>query len=151
KKKMLKSLLVFAILALTNLSNAQITWKDCGSKNGAVTSLEVEGCSATPCTLKKGQDASMLVKFNQKIAANTVSAKVSGVILGVPIPFPLPESNACNLAATCPASANTENQVALKLPILNEYPSLSVDVRIQFLGDSNTNIVCFQFPVKISS
>ncbi|CAF0717662.1 unnamed protein product [Brachionus calyciflorus] len=148
---MLKSFLLLAILALTHLSNAQITWKDCGSKNGVVTSLEVEGCTATPCTLKKGTDASMLVKFNQKIASTGVSAKVSGVILGVPIPFPLPDGNGCNLSATCPASANSDNQVALKLPILNEYPSLSVDVRIQFLGDSNTNLVCFQFPVKISS
>lgn len=62
---MIKMLYLTIALAFFGLSNAQITWKDCGSKNGALTSLEVEGCTATPCILKKGTDASMKATFNQ--------------------------------------------------------------------------------------
>lgn len=60
------------------------------------------------------------------IASNSVKVKVSGVILGIPIPFPLPDDNACNLNANCPAQANSVNSVDLKLPILNEYPSVNI-------------------------
>lgn len=64
---MIKLLILTISFALFVSSNAQITWKDCGSKNGALTSLVIEGCTATPCTLTKGTDAAMTATFNQSI------------------------------------------------------------------------------------
>ncbi|RNA31959.1 epididymal secretory E1 [Brachionus plicatilis] len=132
---MFKLLILTIAVALFGSSSAQITWKDCGSKNGVLTDIVVEGCTSSPCILKKGTDASMKATFDQRIASTSIKAKVSGVIFGIPIPFPLPDDNACNLNANCPAQANSQNSVELKLPILKEYPSLSVDCRIHLKED----------------
>ena len=62
---MFKLFLICFAIAIFHSGSAQIVWKDCGSKNGVLSSLEVEGCTATPCILKKGTEASMTVKFKQ--------------------------------------------------------------------------------------
>lgn len=55
-----------------------------------------------------------------------VTNKVYGIIAGVPVPFPLPEADACKLGVTCPISANTAVTEVVSIPISKAYPSVSL-------------------------
>lgn len=56
-----KTVLLFAVLAIINADVVPV--KDCGSQTGTIVSVDVEGCTAPPCKLKKGEDAQMKLKF----------------------------------------------------------------------------------------
>jgi Niemann-Pick C2 protein len=73
-----------------------------------------------------------------------------GVIGGIPIPFPLPNSDACTLGVKCPVNENDVNTASLSLPVLTSYPSLSLYVRIEVKADDQKqNYACMEFPATI--
>ena len=57
-----------------------------------------------------------------------LAAVVHGIVAGIPVPFPLPNPNACkDSGLQCPlVSGKAVNYVAT-LPILHEYPAVSAD------------------------
>jgi hypothetical protein len=67
---------------------------------------------------------SFLSQNHQDVSTNTLTNKCFGIILGIPVPFPLPEPSACNMGASCPVSAGDFNTIQISLPILKEYPSV---------------------------
>jgi Niemann-Pick C2 protein len=55
-----------------------------------------------------------------------VTSIVHGIVAGVPVPFPLPNPNACtDSGLTCPLTAGTSYAYHVALPIKDEYPSVS--------------------------
>ncbi|KAF5299602.1 hypothetical protein FQA39_LY11517 [Lamprigera yunnana] len=91
-----------------------------------------------------------------------IKAVVHGVVMGVPVAFALPNSDACvksNLV--CPLKAGDTYTYIAELPILKSYPRLTVDVKWELrkiTGETNTNknetdtsddIICVLIPSKI--
>ena len=68
-----------------------------GSGLGVIQSVDVAGCSGSSCNLVIGNSASMSLTFSSGVDTSKLTSKVAGVILGLEVPFPLPEPNSCLL------------------------------------------------------
>ncbi|CAF0717666.1 unnamed protein product [Brachionus calyciflorus] len=141
---------IFYLFFLTflNLSNCQLTFQDCGSKNGLIKSVELDGCTQIPCQIVKGKDVNVRVKFVPTISTVTLKTIFSGVVSGFSMNFKLPQDDGCLLGADCPTEKNTENQIELTVPIKKSVPTIKGLVRMRVLGDRNKNIICVQMPIE---
>ena len=55
-------------------------------------------------------------------------AVVHGIVAGIPVPFPLPNPNACkDSGLQCPLLSGKGVNYVATLPILDEYPAVSAD------------------------
>lgn len=145
-------MLFFAIAALFTLSSAT-KFSDCGSTSGQVSSVEVTGCpdAEAVCPLKRGTKAGITINFASKADSKSLKAVVHGVIKSVPIPFPLPQSNACKSGVTCPVTNGQSYTYSNNLNIRNSYPSLAVTVRWELRDENNNDMVCVEIPCQIQS
>ena len=76
---------------------------------------------------------------------------IIGVIGGVPIPFPLPDPDACKLNVKCPVAQGDTDIGKLSLSVLSSYPSISLYVKIEIQDDSKHDFACLEFPATITS
>ena len=80
-----------------------------------------------------------------------ISFPLQGIIGGIPIPFPLPESNACKLGTSCPVKQSDVNTATMSLPVLASYPSISLYAKLEIKADDqNQDYVCLLFPATIT-
>ncbi|CAN7941875.1 unnamed protein product [Ixodes pacificus] len=137
------------LAALCGLTEA-IKWTDCGSSVGQVASVSVTGCEhSDTCILKKGTDVSLIIDFTSNVKSPTVQVKAYGVLEHVPIPFDVPQPDACQSGVTCPVQPAGKYNYRGSFPIKPMYPSLSLDIKWELLDDKDENLVCVLVPVKI--
>ncbi len=75
-----------------------------------------------------------------------------GVIAGVPVPFPLPEPDACKLGVKCPINAADSNLATMAIPVQASYPSISLYVKLEVKADDQKqDYICLEFPATITS
>ncbi|KAA0200237.1 Epididymal secretory protein E1, partial [Fasciolopsis buskii] len=124
-----------------------------GSTVGSVVSLNIEPCDTKPCTLYKGENATIEIGFNTKKQFNDAEVYVHGIIAHVPVPFPLHDSDVCHFVQpSCPLNpANNPYTYKFELPILTTYPSIRLVIRWEFKDKENEDIICADFPAQISS
>ena len=129
-----------------------IDFEDCGATTGSVTAISVSGCAATAtaCDFKVGTNVSINVSFQSKIDSNKATVKVWGIILGIPIPFNLEPSQACgHWNINCPIAKGSANELKITMPILSQYPSIQLKVRVALLDSNGSEMLCQQFPAHI--
>jgi len=141
---------VLIVASLLIASNA-FKFKDCGSLQGKVRDVTVAGCDNTPrCILKSGTDVVLTVDFVSLVESSSAKAVVHGIIAGVPIPFPLPQSDACqDSGLTCPLQNGVNNTYTTTLPISKSYPKIKVVVRWELKGESGKDLFCIEIPAAI--
>ncbi|KAH9362715.1 NPC intracellular cholesterol transporter 2-like [Haemaphysalis longicornis] len=150
--EMYRQLLIAAALLLSSAAVVRGDWSTCGAPDGSTQSFEIAGCQAPArCVLKKGTEAKVSILFSSKVASKGVKVKAFGVIHEVPIPFPLPQKDACQCGVTCPIQENGNYTYHSSFPIKAEYPSLSLDVKWELIDDDGKNLVCQLVPVEITS
>jgi Niemann-Pick C2 protein len=151
-----------------NLIWTATPYKDCGSELGTIQAFDVTGCTTAPCKFSKGTTYTMNLTIKASAPSKSASVRIygrrrehapklryflslrSGVIGGVPIPFPLPNPDACQLGMKCPISQNDVNLASLSLPVLASYPTLSLYVKIELKADDqNQDYACILFPASI--
>lgn len=140
-----------AFIALFVLSSAS-PFTSCGeSTAGKVTSVDVSGCAdaEAQCPLVKGTVATITINFTSMVNSTALKARVHGVISGVPIPFSLPQPDACKSGVTCPVKSGENYTYSNKLSIRNSYPAWEVKVKWELTGDDKADIVCVLIPCKI--
>lgn len=76
---------------------------------------------------------------------------VYGIVAKIPVPFPLPNDNGCSLGINCPVKNGDSVKESVTLPVLQEYPKISLFVKWQVMDDNNKQMICFLFPVSIKS
>ncbi|CAF0852712.1 unnamed protein product [Adineta ricciae] len=129
---MLRLFLLTVLFCSIDFLRAATPYKDCGSTAGTIQSFEVTGCTTAPCKFAK--------------------VSIHGVIGGIPVPFPLPDPDACKMQVKCPVNANDVNTAVMTLPVLSSYPSLSLYVKLELKADDTGNdYTCLQFPATIVS
>nr|QAX87813.1 NPC2-4 [Pardosa pseudoannulata] len=145
---------LFACILLSALAAYSLAspYEDCGSDSGQVSAVEVSDCAdgQDTCTLKKGTQAQITIKFNSKTDTKSLKAVVHGVISGVPIPFPLPNPDACKAGVSCPVKSGESYTYSDKLDIKTSYPPVSVKVRYELKGENDDDLVCVEIPCQIS-
>ncbi len=136
-------LLVFGGIVV---SNAQyLPYKDTGSIEGKIISVEVTGNSTTPLVLKKGTHVIFTINFRllEAISGN-VSVKCSFSIGGVPVPLPVVTDP---FGAT---PAGTEIEYLLRLNINNNMPPLRGVIKIEIVNNATgKTIISFEMPAEI--
>lgn len=76
---------------------------------------------------------------------------ILGVIAGVPVPFPLNDSNACDMGVKCPLKILDANTASFSLPVLTTYPSISLYVKLEVKADTpKQDYVCLLFPATLT-
>uniref|UniRef100_G3MLT0 MD-2-related lipid-recognition domain-containing protein n=1 Tax=Amblyomma maculatum TaxID=34609 RepID=G3MLT0_AMBMU len=144
--------LLLAALLLASTARALGGWPQCDAPDGTTVSFEIEGCKPPDtCILKKGTDVNVTIHFNSKVASKGVQAKAYGVFHEVPLPFPLPQPDACKSGVACPVAPKGSYSYRSSFPVKSAYPSISLHVKWELIDDDNKNLVCQLIPVEISS
>ncbi|KAL5272498.1 hypothetical protein ACHWQZ_G000637 [Mnemiopsis leidyi] len=145
----MKVVAVFALLVAMTTA-VDLTMKDCGS-SAEVTRAFSDDCKDAVCKLKKGSTYQINISFKPKSTVSGLKASLAGVIAGIPIPFPLPESDGCVACGnTCPITAGTEVTFSEALKVENSYPALRLVSRWK-LDTADGHVLCVEIPVVIVS
>ncbi|CAB3227876.1 unnamed protein product [Arctia plantaginis] len=140
------------VTVLLASANAKF-WTDCGSKMGKVENVGVSGCSedAKECVLKRNTNATISIDFTPSVEVKTLQTIVHGVIMNLPVPFPMPQPDACkdnNLV--CPLPAGKEANYKTTMAVLKSYPKVKVDVKWELKSDDGEEFACIMIPARIN-
>ncbi|XP_050405672.1 NPC intracellular cholesterol transporter 2 [Patella vulgata] len=117
---------------------------------GSIKAMDLSPCTVQPCTFQHGINATVKLDFITNSTSTSLKTQVYGIVAGVPIAFPLPNPDACTgCDVTCPIKPGTVYDYANILAVRKEYPSLSLVVKWQLVGDNNVVIACVLFPITI--
>ena len=149
----MKLLFLVGFWTLATLSQAQkVIYKDCGSQVGAIDKVEIFPCNAHPCILHKGQSYTVNITFTPSESTDQCEAKVYGVIEGIPVPFPIPNPDACkNSGLACPLKSGSTDVYTATLPVSKLYPSIKVVVKWELLDKNSggNKLVCMETLIAI--
>ncbi|XP_012215342.1 NPC intracellular cholesterol transporter 2 homolog a [Linepithema humile] len=131
-----------------------VSFENCGSTLGKFTAVSVSGCQATDekCVLVRGTNASISITFVPNEDVSHVTARVYGIMMTVPIPFPLDKPDVCkdpDDGVNCPLQGNQEYHYTTALFVQKKFPSVSVDIKWEFVDSTGKKIVCILFPAKV--
>ncbi|CAG9788268.1 unnamed protein product [Diatraea saccharalis] len=127
-------------------------YTDCGSKLATVQNVSVSGCepNSKECILKRNSNATICIDFTPSLDVKDIETEVHGVIMNLPVPFPLPQPDACkDNGLSCPLKANQEAYYKTTLPVLKSYPKVKVDVKWELKTESGEDLVCILIPARI--
>ncbi|XP_030384253.1 NPC intracellular cholesterol transporter 2 homolog a [Scaptodrosophila lebanonensis] len=144
--------LALFLLAMCAAPLQALEFTDCGSKTGKFTRVVIEGCDTTKseCILKRNTTVSFSIDFSLAEEATAVKTVVHGRVLGIDMPFPLHNPDACKDSGLhCPLEKNETYRYTATLPVLQSYPRVSVLVKWELQDQNNVDIVCVEIPAKI--
>ncbi|KAJ8719379.1 hypothetical protein PYW08_011554 [Mythimna loreyi] len=144
-------LFFITVLVLVVSANAKF-YTDCGSKQATVQNVQVSGCAedARECVLKRNTNATFSIEFTPNKEVKGVQTVVHGVIMNLPVPFPLPQPDACkDNGLTCPLPAGQLASYHTTMPILKSYPKVRVEVKWELKDESDEDLVCVMIPARI--
>ncbi|XP_046431229.1 NPC intracellular cholesterol transporter 2 homolog a-like [Neodiprion virginianus] len=147
-------LLIFVALFCFSSIADGVPILDCGSKLGSYSRVQIAGCDTSdqPCVLHKGKNASIEIDFTTYEDATDLKAVVHGTVMIVPIPFDLPNADACQYSKsgiTCPMRKGQSYKYKAELPVSTRYPSVSVKVKWELQDQDGNDIVCIKLPAVI--
>ncbi|XP_076657111.1 NPC intracellular cholesterol transporter 2 homolog a [Halictus rubicundus] len=127
---------------------------DCGSKIGKLKSITFSGCDMTKqaCDLVRDTNATIDIDFSVEADVSKVFAVVHGIIMEIPIAFPLPNADACETSSSgikCPVAKDTECHYSNSLPVLKSYPKISLVIKFELKDEKNEDILCLLIPARI--
>uniref|UniRef100_U5EUS6 Putative ml domain salivary peptide n=1 Tax=Corethrella appendiculata TaxID=1370023 RepID=U5EUS6_9DIPT len=131
-----------------------LQFEDCGSTVGKFTSIEITDCdtSKSSCVLHRNTNVTISLDFQVDEEISEVKSVVHGVIVGMEVPFKLPNNNACvDSGIECPLKKDQQYKYSATLPVLKMYPKVKLTVKWELqVGNSNgTDIVCVYIPAEI--
>ncbi|CAH2003430.1 unnamed protein product [Acanthoscelides obtectus] len=123
-----------------------------GSEVGTISDVEVSDCvEGKRCILKRNTNVTLKIIFTPKGDSDTLKAVVHGEILGVPMPFDLPNPDGCkDSGVTCPLKAGQTYTYINALPISPHYPRVTVDVKWELQLSNDEDAACAKIPAKIA-
>ncbi|KAK6999828.1 epididymal secretory protein E1 [Biomphalaria glabrata] len=144
---------IFAVITVLSLAvswtNADIVpVKDCGSVQGSINKVDITPCPSIPCPFKRNTFVNVTINFAAKGSISQAGTSVHGIIADVPVPFPLPDDNACHFM-TCPINQGDTVNYANGIFVQEAYPKITLIVKWELLTGS-TDIICFTVPVTIT-
>lgn len=114
-----------------------------------ITSVSVPGCTAPPCTITRGTNASISITFKATADFASATNKVSGKVLGVSVPFPLPKPSVCDDGAQCPMKSGQSYTETVTIPIKSEYPKVKAVVTWILDDPSGNQQGCFEIELQL--
>ncbi|XP_054709507.1 NPC intracellular cholesterol transporter 2-like [Uloborus diversus] len=143
----------FALLSMLFLFSQAwaLKYTDCGSKTGKIKEVYLSGCEDSDvCELKRGETYTYKLSFESMTESESLKAVVHGVVGGVSMPYPIPNSDACEEEGVdCPIESGKTYSYGNEIEVRQSYPSVRADVKWQLKDASNKDVVCVLIPVKI--
>ncbi|XP_014482247.1 PREDICTED: protein NPC2 homolog [Dinoponera quadriceps] len=145
-----------AVLCSCYGSCVAYVYEDCGSTLGKFSDVSVTGCQTTDenCALKRGTNATISIKFKPNAHISQVLIRVYGVMLDIPIPFPLDKPDMCkdpDCGVKCPLEKDQEYTYTTTMYVQRKFPSVNVYIKWEFVDDKENKIVCVIFPARITT
>ncbi|XP_013136334.1 PREDICTED: ecdysteroid-regulated 16 kDa protein [Papilio polytes] len=145
--------MLFYFITVLLLASVQAKfYTDCGSKLSTLQKVDVSGCTdnAKECILKRNTNVTISLEFTPTKDIKNLETEVHGVIMNLPVPFPLPQPDACkDTGLSCPLKAGEVANYKSTLPVLKSYPKVKVDVKWELKFDEE-DVVCILIPAKIN-
>jgi Niemann-Pick C2 protein len=114
--------------------------------------VRVKDCNKTPCALYRGYNVSAEWDFVVPEETKALKPRVRATVMGATVNYPFPQKDACATLtnAKCPLDANEDATYELTMPILKNYPKISLVIEFAFLDDNDKVVVCFKLPAKVA-
>ncbi|XP_076442844.1 NPC intracellular cholesterol transporter 2-like [Babylonia areolata] len=139
---------VVVIAAAFVAAASPVVFKDCGSESGTIKSVDVIPCDTEPCPFARGKFANVTIVYTANVDISKCHTKVTGYVMGAPVPFPVPDLQCQNLNRTIKKGETfTYTNAVMVKP---EYPHVRVVVQWEVLDENDKKIVCFDVPVEIT-
>lgn len=84
-----------------------------------------------------------------EVESLTASLKILGIIGVIPFPFNINKDACANWGVHCPILPDQVNTLKVSLPILPQYPAISVVVEIKLEDDQSKLLMCAKFKAQI--
>ena len=140
------------LLCLFAISCAEvINFKDCGSVQGKVHSVEVIPCRHEPCFIRTGDDYTIQVSFTSLVQSQTSKAKAYAMLSFGPRRIQIPEPDGCKSGIKCPIEVGNPLLYKATLNVPSIFPYAKGEVKWRLRDDSKKNLFCIEFPVEINS
>ncbi|XP_011161897.1 NPC intracellular cholesterol transporter 2 homolog a [Solenopsis invicta] len=147
---------VFPLLCVLCITSSfAFVFEDCGSEIGKMVELSISSCTdmtAEKCVFTRGSDVNVNMKFSASKDVSEVTALAFGVMMEVPIPFPLEKPKICSdpsSGVSCPLKKDQEYQYKSSFAVEKKTPPVSIEVMWEFRSENDEKILCVKFPVKI--
>ncbi|XP_065074224.1 NPC intracellular cholesterol transporter 2-like [Ochlerotatus camptorhynchus] len=144
------------IVALVPAILAQTPVRQCANGAGLPQSVDINGCTTSPCPIQNGAPIQALaVGITSPVASNGMEAYIVIRLAGLQIPFPMPDGleDACAMGTapgTCPISVGQVfdynlNHGGMALTLTG----VTVQVEVGLRADDNSLIGCLEFDATI--
>ncbi|KAL7025382.1 hypothetical protein ACKWTF_013456 [Chironomus riparius] len=147
------TLIIFSLIAFVSLTDMKFS--RCGDKdiyrglNCAINRVAIEGCNANvtkDCSLKRGNNASMVVDFTPDFDAEDSTVTIHAISFGEKA-WPGMDTNGCKFM-TCPIESGVNNTYSYGVQVSYTYPLATVPIRVVF-ASNNQPKCCFVTKIKI--
>lgn len=145
----------YYLLILTGLfyvvSGNPAQYKDCGSKASALKGVDITPCEGPVCLLERGTNVTIKVTFEPNKVIKTTKVIVHGIIAGVPVPFPVPQVDACEKSGlTCPLQSQQQYTYHTILVVQKDYPKIKLLVKWEMQDETGEDVFCWEIPAQIN-
>ncbi|XP_042212485.1 NPC intracellular cholesterol transporter 2-like [Homarus americanus] len=128
---------------------AATLYEDCGSV-ARIVRVDIEDCILPPCHVTRPDIQDVNITFSPIDVVQKFDATLDARIDGIHFPWPGPGGCKLLVDGECPLEANGTYLYHAVMPVLKEYPALSVYVTWIIRDNQGLNQVCISFPVIIS-
>lgn len=144
--------LVFGCFVFSLVIFSTIAYKDCGSTGPHVDRVLINGQDNKGVViLKRGQTANLTVEFTASENTAKATSVVHGIIAGIPVPFQIPDDNACDgMKPSCPIVTNQKYIYNASLDVKKIYPKMTLIVKWEITDDNGKDLICVVIPATIS-
>ncbi|KAH9519484.1 Phosphatidylglycerol/phosphatidylinositol transfer protein [Bulinus truncatus] len=113
-----------------------------------INQVDITPCPTIPCPFERNSFVNVTINYSANSAFTQAQTVVHGIIADVPVPFPLPDDDACHFMK-CPINQGDSVEYKNGLNVLPSYPKITLIVKWELVSGSN-DIVCFTIPVTIT-
>ncbi|XP_056020476.1 NPC intracellular cholesterol transporter 2-like isoform X2 [Ostrea edulis] len=109
---------IFLVVVLCCATAEVINVEDCGSETGTINQVELTPCPTEPCQVKRGDSATLSVKFTPKVDSTTFTSELQyAIVAGEPLSIPHQ-----NVKMSSSITANNEVVYSNVVSVMQTYP-----------------------------
>ncbi|CAH2090097.1 unnamed protein product [Euphydryas editha] len=123
------------------------------SKLATVQDITFSNCApeAKECILKRNSNVSITVEFTPSVETKSLETVIHGIIMNLPVPFPLPQPDACkDSGLVCPIKAGEKVSYKASMPVLKSYPKVKVDIKLELKNSDDEDLVCVIISARVN-
>ncbi|XP_045128171.1 NPC intracellular cholesterol transporter 2-like [Portunus trituberculatus] len=140
---------VVVVIAAVWLGAAQATvYQDCGS-TADIHEFSLSYCEVPPCIVHRPSNYDVNITFTPTSAASELETIIIATISGVDFPWPGPEGCSQLENDVCPLQIGHKYKYSAFMPVLVEYPAISVVVQWKLKDENDVIHFCAMFPITI--